>query len=100
MPPRTLADGDASAPPRAAAGLSDTAQSGARFEVWDNAHCRRFATLAGAERYARGRVAATEREAGIWHLPHFPAANATQIATVRLDALGRVWTDVLDGTVA
>ena len=69
------------------------------WEVWrDDCHIIYFPTLAAAERYAHRYVAVADergfaRGAAIHHDFH-------EVATVRMDGAGRVWTDVIDGAMA
>lgn len=74
-------------------GMGHADVSAKPWEVWDELNCRRFVTLAGAERYAHGKVRSTGRQVEI-------CRDGYTVAYVRPDALNRVWTDVVDGTVA
>jgi hypothetical protein len=58
------------------------------FEVYWNDHCnvRRFRTVKAAEKFARSKVVSGDR-VEIYD-------ECVQVATVRMDALDRVWTDV------
>lgn len=65
------------------------------WSVWDanGLLSRGFATLRAAERFAHDRVKRTEQPAEV-------RCNKRLIVHVRCDALGRVWSDVVDGRVA
>lgn len=67
------------------------------WEVWDEWHDYQgsFRTLAAAEKSARRHVAQHGERLEIWH-----DSPERIVAYVRPDALGRVWTDVVDCAVA
>jgi hypothetical protein len=64
-----------------------------RFICWgDDGSYRTFASFKAAEKWAR-RHARPGNEIEITHGFH-------PVATVRADALDRIWTDVIDATIA
>jgi hypothetical protein len=65
-----------------------------RFQVWLDENPRWFPTFAAAERYAHRYVAASVDERGFskrLDITH----DLYRVAVVRMDALDRVWTDVI-----
>ncbi len=88
------AGGITSAPARPHGDVCGNGQSDMSWEVWDDeTQLGSFRTLKGAERFAHRYVKQHERPVEI-----FGNGNHT-VAYVRADALGRIWTDVLDGSV-
>jgi hypothetical protein len=70
-----------------------------KWEVWhgdeyERTTCRRFRSLAAAERYARGYVAASAAERFGRNVEIISPYGGT-VGFVRLDPLGRVWMDVM-----
>lgn len=65
------------------------------WEVWSGPRSfeERFETLDDAERFAKRSVRIAGNPRDIRH-------EARLVATVRRDALGRMWVDVLDSTLA
>jgi hypothetical protein len=67
------------------------------WEVWDDINCRKFRSFAAAERHAHRRVAASASER--FAISVEITLNMHTVASVRLDGLNRVWTDVADTTL-
>jgi hypothetical protein len=67
------------------------------FTVRDlQGHLREFPDFAAADRYARGYVRANNGASGSLRI----VLDHAIVAYVEMDGAGRVWTDMLDGTVA